>query len=813
MKSNNLIKEDNSIKYIDYLKAIGLLCVVLAHVKPPEIIYQIRIFDVPLLIVLSGYLSRISDKTFGTISEVVGYYFKRFKRLIVPAWLFLILYFAYQFSRGEIYGKGYYLKSFFLTSYGYGYVWIVLVFSIIAACVPLFQKIKDKKVTWIVLLLLYSIYEVLCAKNIGVSNMIYSTIVNNAIPYSCIAFLGFKYIDLTKKSKIVIILSSLAIFIASELFYYLHNGQLATISDFKYPARIFYLSYGIVISFSLLYLFEYVLNKHEHGLDCIFSWISRHSYQLYWFHISVIVILDDFSILQHWLIRYIVILGISIFLVKLVEFIRNKGRLIPMIIYSFLILGLIGWRFIYISGATYSSPINTSVKRVEVYRENELSSILNYNLRYILNNWWNSGKNYVFASGTTLNSDKNIDVYRREQILESQNSFLNWKDNEIINIYYLDNNHAENSIRPISHAVYCISTSLFFDYYDENIVGITKDQAYDMCIVLLRSVVNLHESNFFLGWGKTWQSALWTENLGIGAWLMWDRLDLATQKSVSKMIIEEANNILFNYRIPYYKDLQGNILSLGDTKAEEIAWNTKILALASEMFPEHRNAERWRFKLKDMLISATVRPVDLENNSLLIQEYSVQGTNINNDGTVINHGLHHVDYMTTILEEYGDSLVVYLLSGRIPPKEISFNLDKIYNALVTVDLGEFEKSKKGKHFYNVDSVGNPLQEVIMPEINDWGGNWYANYYLADVIAEKLELDSELDSRYKAHVWGKLHLKRIKAMVFMQNESKVLGQFFQDDENNFVSGELFQMHNLTEAYIIQQISDPDRLLFE
>ena len=43
-------------KKIDVLKFIGLFCIILAHVNPPQIIFQIRNFDVVLMILLSAYL-------------------------------------------------------------------------------------------------------------------------------------------------------------------------------------------------------------------------------------------------------------------------------------------------------------------------------------------------------------------------------------------------------------------------------------------------------------------------------------------------------------------------------------------------------------------------------------------------------------------------------------------------------------------------------------------------------------------------------------------------------------------------------------
>lgn len=49
--------------YIDFLKMLGLLCIMLAHVNPPQIIMQLRNFDVPFMVILSGMLAANSIHT------------------------------------------------------------------------------------------------------------------------------------------------------------------------------------------------------------------------------------------------------------------------------------------------------------------------------------------------------------------------------------------------------------------------------------------------------------------------------------------------------------------------------------------------------------------------------------------------------------------------------------------------------------------------------------------------------------------------------------------------------------------------------
>ncbi len=70
---------------IDILRLCGLLLIMLAHVNPPNIIFQIRTFDVPMMVFVSGvsyYLSKKANVDF------FSYAYSRFKRLVLPVWIF-----------------------------------------------------------------------------------------------------------------------------------------------------------------------------------------------------------------------------------------------------------------------------------------------------------------------------------------------------------------------------------------------------------------------------------------------------------------------------------------------------------------------------------------------------------------------------------------------------------------------------------------------------------------------------------------------------------------------------------------------------
>jgi len=134
---------ERDIRY-DLLRCIALLCIILAHVDPPKWLFQLRNFDVPLMVVLSGAVFALSPSA-ATLSY--GQYVKkRVLRLAVPVWIFYIIYFAASilvsvlfhialpFTRSDVIGE-------FLFG-GDGYSWIIGVFLMVALVAPFLWRAR-----------------------------------------------------------------------------------------------------------------------------------------------------------------------------------------------------------------------------------------------------------------------------------------------------------------------------------------------------------------------------------------------------------------------------------------------------------------------------------------------------------------------------------------------------------------------------------------------------------------------------------------------------------------------------------------------
>ena len=181
---------------------------------------------------------------------------------------------------------------------------------------------------------------------------------------------------------------------------------------------------------------------------------------------------------------------------------------------------------LFVEGALAEAP---GTGRALADRKAELIQMMNLNLRYILQTWWHAEKDFVYAAATSFTSDPQLTEERILAIQNSARTFADWRNSDL-SILYLSREQAENGIRPVSHAVYCISLALYYGYYDSEITGVSAEDAEAMCVRLISAVTGEHRANHPEAmddryWGDSWQSPLWAENIGLGAWLLRDRMD------------------------------------------------------------------------------------------------------------------------------------------------------------------------------------------------------------------------------------------------------------------------------------------------
>jgi hypothetical protein len=310
-------KEINSRNYtVDFMRTVGTLLIILAHVESPEWIKALRSFDVILLVMISGMMI----KPIYNVAEYIRYILKRVKRLILPTWTLLTFLFISLLAITVLLGKEfpYSLRTIFLTYTlidGIGYVWIVRIYLMIAFISPILfwfnARMKSDYlflfVVWFLIFFDYVIYSM------NIDSIIVNYVVLYLIPYSIAAMVGLRLSDQQYKFCNLLVLLSFLSFIAIMYVRY-KNGCSLYPQSVKYPPRPYYLIYGLLLG---TIIYKILIIKKPIREFNIIVWFSMKSFHIYLAHIVVLIMFDFFNLksqilfLQNWILEYIVICLLS----------------------------------------------------------------------------------------------------------------------------------------------------------------------------------------------------------------------------------------------------------------------------------------------------------------------------------------------------------------------------------------------------------------------------------------------------------------------------------------------------------------------
>ena len=317
------------IAYIDFLKFISLTGIILAHVGSPNWVMMARSFDVPLMVILSAMLAVNSYRKYeGKKHGLIRYYWGRVKRLVLPTWIFLLFFFFLFFLvTKKPFALNYYTASFCLTSYGIGYVWVILMYLYSALLVPLYAKTGFSFKTSLCLLLVYLLYEIAHFYSIGTANKLIDTTFYYLVPYGgVLSYFGYHYHQMKHKNLAAAL--SFLIFAALGAYYWHKFGSPQLVQIAKYPPRCYYLSYGIAISLLLLILCE--RNTLKIYRNPLIVFISKHSMWIYLWHILLLYVYSFVNLPEIWYIKLILVyscsIGMVIFVNKVLDLIEKRHR-------------------------------------------------------------------------------------------------------------------------------------------------------------------------------------------------------------------------------------------------------------------------------------------------------------------------------------------------------------------------------------------------------------------------------------------------------------------------------------------------------
>ncbi|WP_047982591.1 acyltransferase family protein [Ornithinibacillus contaminans] len=318
---------------IDVLRGIAIVSIIFAHSGPNGIIFQLRNFDVTLMVVIMGISFYLSNRK--KEIKYFNYLRKRFKRLIIPTWKFLTLFFVTFYGISLFFQHDYYFdKGQIVNSYttlsGIGYVWIMWVFFFVAIVSPLLlyvsRKIEDNKKYFILLIGFYIFYVVLLKihgyfpDNIQIY---FDHFILQGVGYSIIAAFGIR-LKLLNKSELLFYFILFIVIFSFLLF----KNDFTQTQVFKYPPTLYYFSYGLMVTLLFYVLLDISFIK-KLFVNKFNSFLSRKSIWLYFWHLIPLFILKLFGsnmqfINYNFVTRFIFLFLIALLLAFIQEFIEMK---------------------------------------------------------------------------------------------------------------------------------------------------------------------------------------------------------------------------------------------------------------------------------------------------------------------------------------------------------------------------------------------------------------------------------------------------------------------------------------------------------
>lgn len=285
--------------------------------------------------------------------------------------------------------------------------------------------------------------------------------------------------------------------------------------------------------------------------------------------------------------------------------------------------------------------------------------------------------------------------------------------------------NTETAIRHPSAAALGLAAALACGVHDETVTGVSAQDATTAVVDVVAAVSAAHGTV----WGGTWQSALWATLAGSAGWLVWDALSDQVRADVLDMVAAEAD--LIDGEPPYWCTANGTVVTPGDSKAEENAWNAGVVALAVAMLPEDPRHGAWTQALCRWGLSAYATRGDLSAGTVRngIATSSLGGYNAYDDGTVVNHSIVHPDYMAAGVASLWSLSALFGAAGVVWPSAAWHGAERTYGALHLAQFTAPPFDAPGGTIYVPESP-----DVYYPQGNDWGTARIMDKACADVVA-------------------------------------------------------------------------------
>ena len=298
---------------LDYMRVLGLFLVIMAHCGVPRVLFELRNFDVTMLIFVSAFVFAI-----GYHGNWRNYFTRRIRRILMPVWTFLTMYFVSVVTTGQRLDWNEVLRSFLMID-GIGYVWIFRIMITLALINPLIYRLTERSNPYLTLILAVALMlgnHALGYFMAGVSERISSWVnllVGYTVGYGVVSMIGMKWRQLNKEEKFIYFLTFAAIFVGFGIY-----RSWPYITDYKYPPTEYYSCYGLLWTIAL---YDFLTLIKIRG-NAFISWAAGNTLYIYLAHIVMVETLH----LGVWYYQYPCVLIGSLVIAYLFTLVRGAVR-------------------------------------------------------------------------------------------------------------------------------------------------------------------------------------------------------------------------------------------------------------------------------------------------------------------------------------------------------------------------------------------------------------------------------------------------------------------------------------------------------
>ncbi|MFA9288380.1 MAG: acyltransferase family protein [Weeksellaceae bacterium] len=285
---------------IDFLRGLAVIFMIFIHVAAYFLSNQLLKTSwnyaqaaVPFFVFCAGYVyfARTQEHIIS-----LSYLWKRISRLLIPYYIFLIVY-AIVFSLlGTEFNLNFWKKNLLMTS-GIDLNWLIVLFIQLTILMPILGWLYEKKkqIFWIVAGCFFTASFSLLFTKINLDKRM---IVWISWPVITIYSLLFAKNEKNTSFLIKSIVTGIGLHLLS-LFLLQLQGKSLSFFDNKYPPNMLYMSYG-VWSIALTYLVHAKSQLGKTPAQKVFDYFSVNSYSLFFIHFLIVYLLVVTSLMYKW---------------------------------------------------------------------------------------------------------------------------------------------------------------------------------------------------------------------------------------------------------------------------------------------------------------------------------------------------------------------------------------------------------------------------------------------------------------------------------------------------------------------------------